>query len=130
VRECSTALAGPHSGPVACCMASAWVIGIIATSVVVLVAWRVWALRRRARARAEYQRVLRSALEDGILSPEESAQLEAVRTAGSLSPEETRTAALAIYRVALRDAAADARLTPDEEASLERLRTQLGLSEG
>jgi hypothetical protein len=110
-------------------MESEWVLLMLVVSVAALVALRAYATRRRRRARAEYQRLLQQALDDGVLSPEEIEELESVRRQGALTPEEVRTAALAIYRVALRDAAADARLTADEAATLERLQVQLGLSE-
>jgi cbb3-type cytochrome oxidase subunit 3 len=110
-------------------METTWILAIIGASIVVLLALRAWALRRRRRARAEYQRVLQQALDDGVLTPDEIEKLDAVRQAGALTAEEVRMAALAIYRVAIRDAAADARLTPDEDATLKRLQQQLGLSE-
>jgi hypothetical protein len=110
-------------------MESEWVLLMIAVSVAALVALRAYATRRRRRARAEYQRLLQQALDDGVLSPDEIEELESVRRQGALTPEEVRTAALAIYRVALRDAAADARLTHEEASALERLQAQLGLSE-
>jgi hypothetical protein len=110
-------------------MQTAWLVAILIASFVGLIAVRIVAHRRRHRARLEYQRLLQGALDDGVLSPEELEQLEAVRKDGALTPDEVRMAALAIYRVALRDAAADARLTPEEDASLQRLQQQLGLSE-
>jgi hypothetical protein len=110
-------------------MESEWILLTVVVSIVALIALRAYATRRRRRARAEYQRLLQRALDDGVLSPHEIEELESVRRQGALTPEEVRTAALAIYRVALRDAAADARLTPEEGASLERLQSQLGLSE-
>lgn len=110
-------------------MDSTWIIPLLLASFVVLLVLRAMAGRRRGRLRAEYQRLLRNALDDGVLTPEEIQELEAVRAKGALTPEEVRMAALAIYRGALRDAAADARLTADEDASLKRLQEQLGLSE-
>jgi hypothetical protein len=110
-------------------MNTATVLAILGALALGLIAARTYAVRRQRRARAEYQRVLQQALEDGVLTPDEMAALDSVRTAGALSPADTRTAALAIYRVALRDAAADARLTADEDEALRRLQDQLGLSE-
>lgn len=110
-------------------MDSSWLIPLLVASFLALLALRSIALRKRRRSRTEYQRLLRQALDDGVLTPEELEQLEAVRTRGDLSPDEVRMAALAIYRGALRDAAADARLSPDEDAALMRLQEQLGLSE-
>jgi hypothetical protein len=110
-------------------MESEWILLALVVSVGSLVALRAFATHRRRRARAEYQRLLQQALDDGVLSPDEVEELEAVRRKGALSPEEVRMAALAIYRVALRDAAADARLTDEEAVALERLQQQLGLSE-
>ncbi|CAN5695837.1 hypothetical protein BH23GEM9_BH23GEM9_21510 [soil metagenome] len=106
-----------------------WIIPVLVASAVALLALRAYARRRRRRARAEYQRLLQQALDDGVLTPEEIAELEAVRQEGALSPEEVRMAALAIYRSALRDAAADSRLTDDEDTALRRLQDQLELSE-
>jgi hypothetical protein len=106
-----------------------WIIPLLVASAIGLIGLRLLARRRRRRARAEYQRLLQQALDDGVLTPEEIAELESVRQEGSLSPEEVRMAALAIYRSALRDAAADARLTDEEDATLRRLQDQLGLSE-
>ena len=110
-------------------MDSSWIIPLLVASFFALLALRAVELRRRRRSRTEYQRLLRQALDDGVLTPEELEQLEAVRTRGDLTPDEVRVAALAIYRGALRDAAADARLTPEEDATLTRLQDQLGLSE-
>jgi len=110
-------------------MTTALILAILAAAVIGLAGIGSLARRRRRRARAEYQRLLQSALDDGVLSADEAAQLETVREEGALTPDEVRMAALAIYRVALRDAAADARLTPDEDAALHRLQEQLGLSE-
>jgi hypothetical protein len=110
-------------------MDSGWIIPLLGASFFALLALRALELRRRRRSRAQYQRLLKQALDDGVLSPDELTELEAVRTKGDLSPDEVRMAALAIYRGALRDAAADARLTAEEDATLTRLLEQLGLSE-
>ena len=110
-------------------METPWLVAILIASMIALVLLRVLAYRRRRRARLEYQRLLQGALDDGVLSPEDLEQLEAVRKDGALTPDEVRMAALAIYRGALRDAAADARLTPEEDAALRRLQEQLGLTE-
>jgi hypothetical protein len=110
-------------------MDTAWITALLAASFVALVGLRTFSGRRRRRARAAYQQMLQRALDDGVLSPEEAEELEAVRAKGELTPEEVRMAALAIYRVALRDAASDARLTADEDATLKRLQEQLGLTE-
>jgi hypothetical protein len=110
-------------------MEAEWIIPALLASIAGLIVLRTVARRRRRRARAEYQRLLQQALDDGVLTPEEIAQLEAVRQEGALTPEEVRMAALAIYRSALRDAAEDSRLTPEEDATLHRLQEQLGLSE-
>jgi hypothetical protein len=105
------------------------VIGALLALLLALLAIRWLLRRRRRRARLEYQRLLRQALEDGDLSPEELAELDAVRAEGALSPDEVRMAALAIYRGALRDAAEDSRLTAEEDTALKRLQQQLGLTE-
>jgi hypothetical protein len=110
-------------------MDSSWIIPLLAASFVALLVLRGFGLRSRRRARSEYQRLLKQALDDGVNTPEELAELEAVRSRGALTPAEVRMAALAIYRGALRDAAADARLTADEDATLKRLQEQLQLSE-
>lgn len=110
-------------------MEMAWILAFLATVFAALVAFRWMAQRRRRAARTEYQRLLQQALDDGVLTAEELAELEAVRQEGALSPDEVRMAALAIYRNALRDAAEDARLTDEEDATLKRLQEQLGLTE-
>ncbi|HEX2166738.1 MAG TPA: hypothetical protein VHG09_05815 [Longimicrobiales bacterium] len=110
-------------------MDSTWIIPLLVASFVALLGLRWFDLRRRRRRRIEYQQLLRQALDDGVLTPEELEELESVRARGDLKPDEVRMAALAIYRGALRDAAADARLTPDEDAVLTRLQEQLGLTE-
>lgn len=110
-------------------MESPWIIPLLAAGVLGLLALRAYTRHRRHRARAEYQRLLQQALDDGVLTPEELSQLETVRQEGALTPDEVRMAALAIYRGALRDAAEDARLTPEEDATLRRLQEQLGLTE-
>jgi hypothetical protein len=110
-------------------METGLVIILLAVILAALFALRGLTLRRRRKARSEYQRLLQQALDDGVLTPEELAELEAVRKEGALTSDEVRMAALAIYRGALRDAAADSRLTVEEDASLRRLQEQLGLSE-
>jgi hypothetical protein len=110
-------------------METGWVLILLAAILATLFGLRAFALRRRRRARAEYQRLLQQALDDGVLTPEELAELEAVRQGGALTPGEVRMAALAIYRGALRDAAQDSRLTEEEDVTLRRLQEQLGLSE-
>jgi hypothetical protein len=110
-------------------MDTSWIIPALVAAMVALFGLRAFLRHRRRRARAQYQRLLQQALDDGVLTADELAELEAVRRDGALTPEEVRMAALAIYRGALRDAAADARLTPDEDATLRRLQQQLDLSE-
>jgi hypothetical protein len=110
-------------------MDSNWIIPLLAVSFTVLLALRSLGLRRRRRARSEYQRLLKQALDDGVLTTDELSALEAVRSRGALTPGEVRMAALAIYRGALRDAASDSRLTKEEDTSLKRLQEQLQLSE-
>ena len=110
-------------------MDSTWIIPLLVASFLALLVLRAFELRRRRRLRGEYQRLLKQALDDGVLTAEELEELEAVRSRGDLTPDEVRVAALAIYRGALRDAAADARLTADEDTTLTRLQQQLGLSE-
>jgi len=84
---------------------------------------------RRRAVRAEYTRRLEEALEDGILTREELAELERFRAEAEVSHAEARLVALAIYRRALRDAAADDRLTAEEDGVLRRLSAQLGVGE-
>jgi hypothetical protein len=110
-------------------MESEWILLALVISMGSLLALRALSTRKRRRARAEYQTLLRQALEDGVLTPEEVADLEDVRRRGALTPEEVRMAALAIYRSALRDAAEDARMTDEEAVTLQRLQEQLQLSE-
>lgn len=110
-------------------MTSLWLFLLLAVSVAALLGLRSFAFRRRRAARAEYERLLQHALDDGVLSQDELDQLEEARRQGDLTPAEVRMAALAIYRRALRDAASDARLTPDEDAALRRLQEQLGLTD-
>jgi hypothetical protein len=106
-----------------------WIILAFAAIVAAILTLRAFALRRRRRLRQEYQRLLQQALSDGVLQPDELAELEAVREKGALTSQEVRMAALAIYRGALRDAASDSRLTREEDEALRRLQEQLGLSE-
>jgi hypothetical protein len=106
-----------------------WIILAFAAIIAATLILRAFALRRRRRLRQEYQRLLQQALSDGVLQPDEIAELEAVRQKGALTPQEVRMAALAIYRGALRDAASDSRLTQEEDEALRRLQEQLGLSE-
>ena len=110
-------------------MDARWIIPLLVASFFALLWLRSFELRRRRHARAEYQRLLKQALDDGVLTAEELQELETARAKGALTPDEVRMAALAIYRGALREAAADARLTPHEDATLTRLQNQLGLSE-
>jgi hypothetical protein len=85
--------------------------------------------RSRRRARRVYQEALTRAMADNVLTGEEVAELEKLRTETDLSTREVRMAALALYRNALHDAAADARLTPEEDEHLRALEANLGLSE-
>src|SRR5512141_482227 len=85
--------------------------------------------RRRRRQRSIYQHQLEQAVADGVLTPEEMAQLEQLRREGMLSDAEVRMAALAVYRRALAAAMADARVTEDEDANLRHMRELLGLEE-
>lgn len=94
-------------------------------AVVLFVGYR----RRRRRARASYQRRLEAALADGVLTPDEIAELDRLRTEKELTPLEVRMVARATYRTVLREAMKDERLTEDEDRSLRTLQTQLGLSE-
>lgn len=110
-------------------MDSGWIIPLLVASFFALLLMRSVGLRRRRRVRAEYQRLLKRALDDGVLTAEELTELEAVRSKGDLTPDEVRMAALAIYRGALRDAAVDARLSPEEDEALRHLQEQLQLSE-
>jgi len=85
--------------------------------------------RERRRRRALYQGQLERAVADGVLTPEEVAQLEQLRADGALSDAEARMAALAVYRRALGAAMADSRVTQDEDATLRRMQELLGLTE-
>lgn len=105
------------------------ILALLLTAAALLAAGMAVLSRRRSRARQLYQRRLESALADGILSAEEIAELDHLRTEKDLSQAEVRMVARAIYRGALREAVQDARLTPDEDASLRQLQAQLGLSE-
>ena len=84
--------------------------------------------RRRSEARHSYALQLEAALADGILTADEAAELEAIRSRRDVSQDEARLVALALYRRALRDAAADARFTQDEQKRLGQLQEQLGLT--
>ena len=92
------------------------------------VAGLTWLVRRRRAARILYRRTLEHALADGVLTPEETAELARIREEADLTHAEVRMAARAIYRTALRSALADTRLTADEDAALTKLQHQLGLS--
>ncbi len=85
--------------------------------------------RRRRRRRAIYQGQLEGAVADGVLTPEEVAQLEKLRAEGALSDAEVRMAALAVYRRALGAAMADSRITEDEATTLHRMQELLGLTD-
>jgi hypothetical protein len=85
--------------------------------------------RRHRRGRLLYQTYLEEALKDGILTPEELSELEAIRAKSDITEAETRMVALAVYRRALKEAAADARITEQEDTTLRNLQQQLGLSE-
>lgn len=76
-----------------------------------------------------YQRRLEAALADGMLTPDEMAELEGLRMAKELTQEEVRMAARAIYRGALRSVLADSRLAPDEDRALRALQAQLELTD-
>lgn len=110
---------------------SVWLVPILillgaAVAAVAAIRWRTV---RRRRTRAEYARRLERALEDGILTPEEVAELERFRADAEVTHAEARMVALAIYREALRDAAADDWLSDEEDAVLRRLSEQLGVRE-
>jgi hypothetical protein len=98
----------------------------VAIAVAVVVAYTG---RRRRRARAVYQRRLEAAVADGILTPDEIAELDRLREEKELTPVEVRIAARATYRTILREALKDSRLTPAEDQTLLHLQAQLGLSD-
>jgi hypothetical protein len=85
--------------------------------------------RRRHFARQIYQKKLESALADGILTPEEVAELDHIRAEKELTQAEVRMVARAIYRGALREVLEDERLSHEEDQALRALQVQLGLSE-
>ncbi len=89
----------------------------------------LWLAGRRRQGRALYRAELEKALEDGVLTPEERAQLDRVRVERDLSEAEVRLAALALYRRALGEAMADSRVTAEEDRALARLQAQLGLTD-
>jgi hypothetical protein len=104
------------------------------TLLIVLVAFVAVAIavgyrRRRRRARASYQRRLEAALADGVLTPDEIAELDRLRTEKDLTPLEVRMVARATYRTILREAMKDERLTDDEDRTLRELQTQLDLGD-
>ncbi len=104
-----------------------FLLGLLALAVG-LGRWLVLA-RGRRRRQAIYQGQLEQAVADGVLTPDEVAQLERLRAEGALSDAEVRMAALAVYRRALGAAMADARVTEDEAATLHHMQELLGLSE-
>ncbi len=105
-------------------------IVLLAAALLALIASAIVFFRsRHRRGRLLYQTYLEAALEDGILTPEELQELEAIRAKSDITEAETRMVALAVYRRALKDAAADARITEQEDATLRNLQQQLGLSE-
>ncbi len=105
-------------------------IGVAAIAIVLLV-WvlTAWTVRRRRRARQQYRDMLQRALADGRLTPEEMAELDALRAQKDLSHTEVRMIARAVYRGALRSALEDAVLTPEEDAHLHRIQQELRLEE-
>lgn len=95
----------------------------------VVLALSAWLLRARRRLRAQrYQRELEAAVADGVITAEETRQLEELRVEAALTEADVRHAAVRVYRRALEEAMADSRITAEEEATLARLREQLGLS--
>lgn len=102
---------------------------LILVAAAILVNVLVARARQRRRARRIYQEALTNALDDGILTEEEAAELERLRSDKDLSEREVRMAAIALYRRTLQDAAADHYLTPEEDEQLRRMQEQLGLSE-
>jgi hypothetical protein len=84
---------------------------------------------RRNRARAYYQRCLEAALADGVLTADEIAELDRLRTEKDLTPAEVRMVARATYRTILREAMKEERLSEAEDRSLSELQVQLGLTD-
>jgi hypothetical protein len=103
----------------------ALVLLVALAAVVLVVRYR----QRRRRARASYQRRLEAALADGVLTPDEIAELDRLRTEKELTPVEVRMVARATYRTILREAMKDERLTDDEDRLLHELQAQLGLTD-
>jgi hypothetical protein len=103
---------------------------LILVAAAILVNVLIARARQRRHARRIYQEALTTALEDGILTDEEAADLERIRSEKDLSEREVRMAAVALYRRTLHDAAADEYLSPEEDEQLQRMQKQLGLSEG
>lgn len=106
-----------------------WILVLLLAAAALSLAAGLWLAHRRRRARLYYQRRLEAALADGMLTPDEVAELDGIREAGELTHVEVRMVARAIYRGALRDALQDSRLTPEEDVALRQLQMQLGLSE-
>lgn len=105
------------------------ILALLLASAIVLAAGVLLLQRRRQSARQLYQKKLEGALADGVLSADELAELERIRTEKDLTRAEVRMVARATYRGLLRDALRDARLSAESDAKLSQLQAQLGLSD-
>lgn len=105
------------------------ILALLLASAIFLAAGVLLLQRRRHSARQLYQQKLEGALADGVLTADEMAELERIRTEKDLTRAEVRMVARATYRGLLRDALHDARLSAEDDAALRHLQAQLGLSE-
>lgn len=105
------------------------ILALLLASAILLAAGVLLLKRRRHSARRLYQNKLESAMADGVLTADEMAELDRIRTEKDLTGAEVRMLARATYRRLLRDALRDARLSAEDDAALRHLQGQLGLSE-
>lgn len=88
---------------------------------------KIKSMRKRSRSKAAYRTQLLAAVEDGVLSAEESVALENAREDLGLTSEDVRRIRVTAYKHAFQVAASDRRITAAEASELDRIRTQLGV---
>lgn len=89
---------------------------------------RLKGIRQHSQDKDAFKRRLIHAMADGVLSPEEIQNLDALREQLGLSDAEVRSLRVEAYHVALHAITADGAVTPEEDAELVRIQNYLGIS--
>lgn len=87
------------------------------------------AKKQQQANRAQFVAALRAAARDGVLTPEEMAELDHQREVLGLGEEDIRPVRAEVFRLAYEAAAADGAISPAEEHELRRIQAYLEIPE-